>query len=81
MFLGNKDHGYSVYTGLPAGTHCNGAWQHGITIETPERFFLFTCETESDQQEWVKHFSEVMNAVMSPQEYTSEGSKLHRHSI
>lgn len=72
VFLGNKDHGYSVSAGLPPGTHCNGAWQHGITIGTPDRCFLFTCETESDQQDWLKHFSDVMSAQMSPQEYTSK---------
>lgn len=72
VFLGNKDHGYSVSAGLPAGTYCNGAWQHGITIVTPDRCFLFTCETESEQQDWLKHFGDVMSAQMSPQEYTSK---------
>lgn len=72
VFLGNKDHGYSVCAGLPSGTYCNGAWQHGITIGTPDRCFLFTCETESEQQDWLKHFSDVMSAQMSPQEYSSK---------
>lgn len=76
VFLGNKDHGYNVSAGLPPGTHCNGAWQHAITIETPDRCFLFTCETESDQQDWLKHFSDVMSAQMSPQEYTSKNTKV-----
>nr|XP_033932693.1 arf-GAP with dual PH domain-containing protein 1-like [Pseudochaenichthys georgianus] len=79
VFLGNKDHGYSASPGLPAGTHCNGAWQHGVTIETPDRGFLFTCESESDQQEWLTHFNDVMDAVMSPQEYTMEALFKHRH--
>ncbi|XP_026159913.1 arf-GAP with dual PH domain-containing protein 1 [Mastacembelus armatus] len=79
VFLGSRDHGYNVSAGLPAGTHCNGAWQHGVTIETPERSFLFTCETESDQQDWFKHFNDVMNAPMSPQEYTMEAMFRHRH--
>jgi len=75
-FLGNKDHGYSAAAGLPAAAHCNGNWQHGITIKTPERSFLLTCETESDQQDWLKHFNAVMDAVMSPQEYTSKEEEL-----
>ncbi|XP_029283184.1 arf-GAP with dual PH domain-containing protein 1-like isoform X2 [Cottoperca gobio] len=79
VFLGNKGHGYSASPGLPAGTHCNGAWQHGITIVTPERGFLFTCESEADQQDWLKHFNNVMNAVMSPQEYTMEALFKHKH--
>ncbi len=74
VFLGNKEHGYSASAGLPAGTHCNGAWQYGITIETRERSFLFTCEMESDQHEWLKHFNDVISAQMSPQEYTSKNS-------
>ncbi|XP_038568678.1 arf-GAP with dual PH domain-containing protein 1 [Micropterus salmoides] len=79
VFLGNKDHGYSASPGLPAGTHCNGAWQNGITIVTPDRGFLFTCETESDQQDWLKHFNDIMSAQMSPQEYTMEALFRHRH--
>lgn len=81
VFLGNKDHGYSVSAGLPAGTNCNGTWQLGITIQTPDRCFLFTCETENDQQDWLKHFNDVMSAQMSPQEYTSKKTKgLNNHS-
>ncbi|XP_033823765.1 arf-GAP with dual PH domain-containing protein 1 [Periophthalmus magnuspinnatus] len=79
VFLGNKDHGYSATAGLPSGTHCNGSWSHGITIETPDRCFLFTCETETEQQEWVQKFKEVMSAPMSPQEYTMEALLKHRH--
>ncbi|KAG7256080.1 hypothetical protein CRUP_002293 [Coryphaenoides rupestris] len=79
VFLGNKEHGYSATAGLPATAHRNGAWQHGITIETPERSFLFTCETESDQQDWLQHFAAVLNATMSPQEYTMEALFKHRH--
>lgn len=78
VFLGNKDHGYSASAGLPAGTHCNGAWQHGITIVTPDRCFLFTCETESEQQDWLKHFGAVMSAQMSPQEYTGKSRRRRR---
>uniref|UniRef100_A0A3B3TZ45 ArfGAP with dual PH domains 1 n=2 Tax=Poecilia latipinna TaxID=48699 RepID=A0A3B3TZ45_9TELE len=79
VFLGNNDHHYSASAGLPPGTHCNGAWQYGITIETPDRSFLFTCETESDQQDWLKHFKNVMNTQMSPQDYTMEALLRHRH--
>uniref|UniRef100_A0A6Q2XR55 ArfGAP with dual PH domains 1 n=1 Tax=Esox lucius TaxID=8010 RepID=A0A6Q2XR55_ESOLU len=71
-FLGHRDQGYSAQPGLPAGTHCNGAWQHGITIVTPERSFLFTCETETEQKDWLKHFNDVINIQMSPQEYSME---------
>ncbi|XP_053713893.1 arf-GAP with dual PH domain-containing protein 1 [Synchiropus splendidus] len=79
VFLGNKDHGYSVAPGLPPGTSCNSVWQHGVTIMTPERSFLFTCETEADQQDWIRHFNDVMNSPMSPQDYTMEALFKHKH--
>ncbi|XP_071002092.1 arf-GAP with dual PH domain-containing protein 1-like, partial [Oncorhynchus clarkii lewisi] len=78
-FLGHQDHGYRASPGLPAGTHCNGAWQHGITIVTPERSFLFTCETEVEQQDWLKHFNDVISIQMSPQEYSMEAMFRHKH--
>ncbi|KAM9489950.1 arf-GAP with dual PH domain-containing protein 1 isoform 3-T3 [Salvelinus alpinus] len=78
-FLGHQNHGYSASPGLPAGTHCNGAWQHGITIVTPERSFLFTCETEVEQQDWLKHFNDVISIQMSPQEYSMEAMFRHKH--
>lgn len=81
VFLGNKDHGYQIFPGLPSGTYHNGSWQHGITIKTPERCFLFTCETEEDQESWMKHFSDVMSAPMSPQEFASKYSELHCNSL
>uniref|UniRef100_A0A8C1V2T4 Zgc:92360 n=1 Tax=Cyprinus carpio TaxID=7962 RepID=A0A8C1V2T4_CYPCA len=57
VFLGHRDHGYRVTIGLPAGTQYNGLWQYGITIETPARSFLFTCETDTEQKDWMSHFN------------------------
>uniref|UniRef100_A0A673FF17 Arf-GAP with dual PH domain-containing protein 1-like n=1 Tax=Sinocyclocheilus rhinocerous TaxID=307959 RepID=A0A673FF17_9TELE len=79
VFLGHRDHGYHVTIGLPAGTHYNGTWQYGITIETPDRSFLFTCETDMEQKDWMSHFNAVMNTRMSPQEYTVEAYFKHKH--
>ncbi|XP_028830083.1 arf-GAP with dual PH domain-containing protein 1 isoform X2 [Denticeps clupeoides] len=72
VFLGHSDQGYSATAGLPAGTHCNSAWHYGITIVTPDRSFLFTCDTEGEQQDWLKHFNKVIHTQMSPQEYNME---------
>ncbi|KAJ8363198.1 hypothetical protein SKAU_G00120290 [Synaphobranchus kaupii] len=79
VFLGHRGHGYSACPGLPSGTHCNGAWQHGITIVTPERSFLFTCESESEQQDWLNHFNVVIGTTMTPQEYSMEALFKHKH--
>ncbi|TRZ01339.1 hypothetical protein DNTS_022010 [Danionella cerebrum] len=70
VFLGYRDHGYSVAAGLPAGTHCNGSWQQGITIQTPDRSYLFTCQSEAEQKEWMSVFNTLINTPMSPREYT-----------
>ncbi|XP_058876872.1 arf-GAP with dual PH domain-containing protein 1-like [Acipenser ruthenus] len=78
VFIGHRDLGYSVKAGLPAGTHCNGAWQHGITIATPERSFLLTCETERDQQDWISHLESLLQRTMSPQEYAMEAVFKHK---
>uniref|UniRef100_A0A8C2PTG9 Zgc:92360 n=1 Tax=Cyprinus carpio TaxID=7962 RepID=A0A8C2PTG9_CYPCA len=79
VFLGHRDHGYRVTIGLPAGTQYNGLWQYGITIETPARSFLFTCETDTEQKDWMSHFNAVINTPMSPQEYTVEAYFKHKH--
>ncbi|KAG5853995.1 hypothetical protein ANANG_G00032770 [Anguilla anguilla] len=79
VFLGHRDHGYSTNAGLPLHTHCNGAWQYGITIVTPDRSFLFTCESESEQQEWLTHFNSIISTVMTPQEYSMEALFRHKH--
>lgn len=54
--------------GLPPSTQGNH-WQHGITIVTPDRKFLFACETEDDQLEWINTFQKVISRPMLPQEY------------
>lgn len=54
--------------GLPPSTQGNH-WQHGITIVTPDRKFLFACETEDDQLEWITTFQKVISRPMLPQEY------------
>lgn len=58
--------------GLPPSTQ-GYHWPHGITIVTPDRKFLFTCETEADRKEWVEAFQKVVDRPMLPQEYAGEG--------
>ncbi|XP_023666331.1 arf-GAP with dual PH domain-containing protein 1-like isoform X1 [Paramormyrops kingsleyae] len=77
LFLGQKDLGYSASPGLPEGREC-GEWSHGITVTTPERSYVFTCESEGDQQDWLRHFNKVINSVMSPQDFAMESLLKHR---
>ncbi|XP_030401711.1 arf-GAP with dual PH domain-containing protein 1-like [Gopherus evgoodei] len=72
VFVGSREHGYSVKQGLPAGAQGSFSWQYGLTIVTPDREYLFTCETECDQQDWIAAFSWVIEQPMTPQEYAIE---------
>ncbi|XP_028671066.1 arf-GAP with dual PH domain-containing protein 1 [Erpetoichthys calabaricus] len=78
VFIGHKDLGYSVKAGLPQGTHANHVWHYGITITTPDRSFLFTCESESEQKDWITNFNRVIQQPMSPQEYAMEALFKHK---
>ncbi|XP_078387978.1 arf-GAP with dual PH domain-containing protein 1 isoform X1 [Cetorhinus maximus] len=78
VFIGSSDNGYLVREGLPPGAQGNPNWQYGITIVTPDREFLFTCETESEQRDWMTVFNGVMSQQMSPQEYTMEAYFKHK---
>ncbi|XP_069765475.1 arf-GAP with dual PH domain-containing protein 1 [Narcine bancroftii] len=78
VFIGSSDNGYLVREGFPPGTQGNGNWQYGITIVTPDRDFLFICETQQDRQEWMVAFNGVISQQMSPQEYTVEAYFKHR---
>ncbi|XP_006270296.1 arf-GAP with dual PH domain-containing protein 1 [Alligator mississippiensis] len=72
VFVGSGENGYSVKPGLPAGMQGSFSWPHGLTIVTPDRDYLFTCETESEQQEWIAAFRRVIEFPMTPQEYAIE---------
>ncbi|XP_066040178.1 arf-GAP with dual PH domain-containing protein 1-like isoform X2 [Chamaea fasciata] len=72
VFVGSGENGYSVQKGLPSGTQGNFSWHYGITIVTPDRDYLFTCETETDQLDWMRAFTSVINQAMTPQEYAIE---------
>ncbi|XP_078081960.1 arf-GAP with dual PH domain-containing protein 2 isoform X2 [Mustelus asterias] len=73
VFIGHSEYGYNVTEGLPPGLKGN-KWRLGITIETPERKFVFTCQDEKDLKEWIGAFKEVIFKPMSIQDYTAEAS-------
>lgn len=72
VFVGSRENGYSVQKGLPSGTQGNFSWHYGLTIVTPDREYLFTCETETDQLDWITAFTSIINQAMTPQEYASK---------
>ncbi|XP_033894636.1 arf-GAP with dual PH domain-containing protein 2-like [Acipenser ruthenus] len=77
VFIGNKEHGYKVTNVLPKGVR-GSRWKCGITVETPERQFIFTCENEREQREWMEALNQVISKPMSPQDYTMEANVRRR---
>ncbi|XP_014344438.1 arf-GAP with dual PH domain-containing protein 1 isoform X2 [Latimeria chalumnae] len=77
VFIGSKDNNYIVLEGLPPSTQGNH-WQFGITIVTPDRKFLFACETQYEQQGWITAFQKVIDRPMLPQEYAVEAHFKHK---
>ncbi|XP_077461344.1 arf-GAP with dual PH domain-containing protein 2-like [Stigmatopora argus] len=73
VFIGTESHGYSVSIG---GRRCSqgGRWHRVITLQTPGRQFVFTCEQEQVQQEWLEAFSKVIGQPMTPEDYANEAS-------
>lgn len=76
MFIGSKENSYTVVPGLPPSTQ-GYHWKYGITIETPDRKFLFACETEAEQKDWIAALQRVVNRPMMPQEYAG----MQTHSL
>ncbi|XP_029293124.1 arf-GAP with dual PH domain-containing protein 1-like isoform X3 [Cottoperca gobio] len=77
VFVGSKENGYTVLPGLPLniqGYHL----QFGITIVTPDRKFLFACDTQENQEDWIAAFQTVINRPMQPQDYAVEAYFKHK---
>ncbi|KAG7491643.1 hypothetical protein MATL_G00005850 [Megalops atlanticus] len=77
VFIGTENHGYSVRESQPKGTRGN-KWKCGVTVETPDRQFVFMCEQEREQKEWVEAFREVISRPMVPQDYNTEANMRRR---
>ncbi|XP_056136058.1 arf-GAP with dual PH domain-containing protein 1-like isoform X2 [Lampris incognitus] len=73
VFIGTESHNYSVADGSPSGTR-GGRGHFGITLQTPGRQFVFMCEQEQDQKEWLEAFKQVISQPMTPQDYATEAS-------
>uniref|UniRef100_A0A3Q0RHG8 ArfGAP with dual PH domains 2 n=1 Tax=Amphilophus citrinellus TaxID=61819 RepID=A0A3Q0RHG8_AMPCI len=71
IFIGTESKGYSVKECVPTNARGN-KWKCGLTVETPERRFVFMCEQEREQREWLEALKKVLSRPMSPQDYTSK---------
>ncbi|PIO30420.1 hypothetical protein AB205_0119690, partial [Aquarana catesbeiana] len=74
VFLGSSENGYQVKPETISCTQGN-LWSYGISISTPDRTYLFTCESETDRDNWLSAFKKVTSLPMNVREYYA-GSKL-----
>ncbi|KAL4647989.1 arf-GAP with dual PH domain-containing protein 2 [Arapaima gigas] len=77
VFIGPESLGYSVRESQPKSTRGN-KWKYGVTMVTPDRQFVFMCEQERDQKEWIEAFRQVISQPMLPQDYATEASLKRR---
>ncbi|KAM7394089.1 hypothetical protein PAMP_020909 [Pampus punctatissimus] len=70
VFIGTESHSYSVSENSSRSTR-GGRWHCGITLQTPERQFVFMCEQEQDKMEWLEAFRKVISQPMTPEDYAS----------
>ncbi|KAM3597127.1 uncharacterized protein V6R79_000183 [Siganus canaliculatus] len=73
IFIGTESKGYFVTECVPTRARGN-KWTCGIKVGTPERHFVFMCEQEKDQKEWLDALRQVLHRPMSPQDYPIEVS-------
>ncbi|KAM6966316.1 arf-GAP with dual PH domain-containing protein 2 [Tautogolabrus adspersus] len=73
IFIGTESKGYSVKECVPKHARGN-KWNQGVLVETPERQFVFMCEQEREQSEWLNALRQVLHRPMSPQDYTIEAN-------
>ncbi|XP_069553227.1 arf-GAP with dual PH domain-containing protein 2-like isoform X1 [Brachyistius frenatus] len=73
VFIGTENHGYSVSESSRRSTR-GGRWCWGITLEIPGRCFVFMCETQQEQREWMEAFRKVISQPMTPEDYSNEAN-------
>nr|XP_039256587.1 arf-GAP with dual PH domain-containing protein 1-like isoform X2 [Styela clava] len=75
IYLGNRQDGYIVRDGLPAGQQESG---YGITVTTPERDFLLLCEDQEEQRSWIAEIKNVLTRPLSEQDNKAETAFLKK---
>ncbi|XP_025052105.1 arf-GAP with dual PH domain-containing protein 2 isoform X4 [Alligator sinensis] len=64
VIIGSKEHGYEVRASLPRGVK-GRRWKAGLTIVTPKREFVFACENDREQEEWMEALNEIISQPMT----------------
>jgi len=71
IFIGTENNGYSAKECVPQHSQGN-KWKCGVTVTTPQRQFVFMCEQEREQKEWLDALRQVLSRPMAPQDYSSK---------
>ncbi|KAK9540030.1 hypothetical protein VZT92_002504 [Zoarces viviparus] len=73
VFIGTEGHSYSA---SESSGRCarGGRWHCGVTLHTPDREFVFMCQQEQQQQEWLEAFRKVIAQPMTPEDYANEAN-------
>ncbi|XP_064323230.1 arf-GAP with dual PH domain-containing protein 2 isoform X3 [Phalacrocorax carbo] len=64
VFIGRMEEGYKVQAGLPQGVRVKKR-KPAITVVTPMREFVFICENEREQREWIDALNGVIAQPLS----------------
>ncbi|CAJ1053583.1 arf-GAP with dual PH domain-containing protein 2-like isoform X1 [Xyrichtys novacula] len=73
VFIGSENHSYSVSENSCRSSK-RSRWNCGITLHTPGRQFVFMCEQEQEQREWLEAFTKVISQPMTPEDYANEAN-------
>lgn len=73
VFIGTENHQYSVSEGSSKCAR-GGRWHGDIRLQTPGRQFVFKCEQEQEQREWLEALRRVIGQPMTSEDYASMAS-------
>nr|XP_040042123.1 arf-GAP with dual PH domain-containing protein 2-like [Gasterosteus aculeatus aculeatus] len=75
VFIGTASHSYAAAeSGGPSSR--GGRWHCGVTLQTPDREFVFMCEQQQEQKEWLEAFRKVIAQPMTPEDYANEANMI-----
>uniref|UniRef100_A0A3B4BJ49 ArfGAP with dual PH domains 2 n=1 Tax=Periophthalmus magnuspinnatus TaxID=409849 RepID=A0A3B4BJ49_9GOBI len=73
IFIGPESNNYSVKECVPKFSIGN-KWKCGVMVDTLERQYVFMCEEEKEQKEWLSALRQVLLRPMAPQDYANEAN-------
>lgn len=75
IFIGHNSEGFALKMGVPTGAKDQG---FSFTLETPDRSFLLSAQSEEDRSQWMNVIQKVIDKPLTPQDAT--GTLMFRNS-